>query len=471
MTSTTQRPDMWTSVTAEIARRSIRVLGVATVFAAAACNVDNLLDVKDPDIINPGDIQDPSGAQALRNGALARLVQITGGSATPSESFWLLGGLLADEWRSGDTFIERNEIDQRAIRIQNGNLENTTRLAHRARVTALQARKSTEANDPGIAAWQIAEMFLVQGYAENILAENLCNGIALSYVLNNAAVEGEPLTDSAVFATAVAHYDSALARLGTASDANSTRIRNRANVLKARSLMNLKRFREAGAAAALVPAGTAWFVRFSDNTWYNQIWSLNNSAGRYTLPATAEGPLQMDWVGAQDPRVPNCRGDTTRTSVCYLAGAQLPVVFDGASGLPRHAQLLWTQRTDSVAITNYVEAQLIVAEVQLDSADARWLTTLNTLRATVGLPALADPGTITGRQDLLFRERGFWLFGRGYRLGDLRRLIRQYGRTQDQVFPTGTYVKGGSYGPDVNFPIPQAEQNNSKFNACLDRKA
>ena len=56
-------------------------------------------------------------------------------------------------------------------------------------------------------------------------------------------------------------------------------------------------------------------------------------------------------------------------------------------------------------------------------------------------------------------------------MSDLRRLIRQYGRTQDKVFPTGVYFKGGSYGTDVNFPIPDSELLNPNFKGCIDRNA
>ena len=39
----------------------------------------------------------------------------------------------------------------------------------------------------------------------------------------------------------------------------------------------------------------------------------------------------------------------------------------------------------------------------------------------------------------------------------------------DAVFPTGAYHKGGSYGGDVNFPIPIEEENNPNGAGCLDR--
>jgi hypothetical protein len=58
------------------------------------------------------------------------------------------------------------------------------------------------------------------------------------------------------------------------------------------------------------------------------------------------------------------------------------------------------------------------------------------------------------------------------RLGDLRRLIRQYGRTQDKVFPTGTFFKTNTaYGDDVNFPVMREELANPEFTGCTNRSA
>ena len=53
----------------------------------------------------------------------------------------------------------------------------------------------------------------------------------------------------------------------------------------------------------------------------------------------------------------------------------------------------------------------------------------------------------------------------------MRRLVRQYGRTEDAVFPSGTFFKGGAYGDDMNFPIPFDEQNNPNSQMCTDRDA
>jgi hypothetical protein len=88
---------------------------------------------------------------------------------------------------------------------------------------------------------------------------------------------------------------------------------------------------------------------------------------------------------------------------------------------------------------------------------------------------LSDPGTQAGRVALLFREKAFWQFGRGHRLGDLRRLIRDYGRAADgsDTFPVGQHFQGGNYGVDLNLPVTTDEQtgNPTNFTGCLDRKA
>jgi starch-binding outer membrane protein, SusD/RagB family len=99
------------------------------------------------------------------------------------------------------------------------------------------------------------------------------------------------------------------------------------------------------------------------------------------------------------------------------------------------------------------------------------------------LAPLAPAATPTDQVNQLFKERAYWLFLTAHRLGDMRRLARPttapatdvagYGRGNEAVFPTGTYHKSGTYGTDVNSPIPQAEDNNPSFdrNACVASRA
>lgn len=141
----------------------------------------------------------------------------------------------------------------------------------------------------------------------------------------------------------------------------------------------------------------------------------------------------------------------------------------------------------NVVLADGVEARLIEAEAALAASDIdTWLAKLNALRAAVRslmvaryesyeahvpgpnnpdatLEPLTDPGDAAARLDLMLRERAFWLFNTGHRLGDMRRMIRSWGHTADAVFPSGAYHKGGTYGPDVNFPVPFNETQNPKL--------
>jgi hypothetical protein len=56
----------------------------------------------------------------------------------------------------------------------------------------------------------------------------------------------------------------------------------------------------------------------------------------------------------------------------------------------------------------------------------------------------------------------------------MRRLIRQYGRAANSVFPTGAWHKSGNYGSDVNVPVPFSETNNPNIppqQTCINRNA
>ena len=441
-------------------------LALASLASLAGCNLDKFLNVTDPDLINPSDLASAAGAEAQRIGALSAFNQATSGQVAGAEAtFFLYGGLLADEYRSGDTFIERNATDQRNVLDNNANIQQAIGILHSARVSAFRAHEALKKYAPAAPRYEIAEMYVVEAFAENMLAENLCNGIPLSYTLEGGSrILGTPLTDSAVFEKALLHYDTALVMLGTTTGDSADIVRHEAQVGRGRVLLNLGRFNQAAAAVAGVPTDFVWQQEHAQTTFSNVIWSLNISVGRYTIPES-EGPLGMNFQTANDPRVPVCKGGTAGCPATDSA------VFDPGATFPLWVQKIWPERDSPVTIASGVEARLIQAEALLNAGNATWLDTLNALRTRVGLGALADPGTAAARQDLLFREREFWLFSTGHRLGDLRRLIRQYSRTANQVFPNGNFIKGGSYGPDVNFPITQAEENNPNFHGCLDRNA
>jgi len=444
--------------------------------AASSCSADKILEVDVPDIIAPGAVTTPAGAEALRVGAFRQLNVATGGVETVEassaffDSMWLLSGLLADEFRSGDTFIERDETDRRAISESNALVEGGYRALQRARVDAALAELALAKYDPDAPVWKRAQMLFTQGYVETLLAEYFCSGVPIGDVDLSGPTRSSPsLTTEQALERAVAHFDAALALLADDDAAESDVARNAAAVGKGRALLGLARYADAAAAVADVPTEFAFGLETSATPINNAVWEFNLNERRYTV-GDADGGNGLDFFSANDPRLPRCEGGD---DVCTAAGAPDASVFDNsvAGVLPFYVQLVYPAKDAPFTLVNGVEARLIEAEAQLQAGGAGFLGTLNDLRATVGLGALADPGSAAARADLLFRERAFWLFATGHRLGDLRRLVRQYGRSADSVFPVGAFIKGGEYGDDVNFPISQAERNNPQFQGCLNRDA
>jgi hypothetical protein len=456
-------------------RMMLSALALAALGTTGACHSisDPLLQTTDPDIINPKDIATSDGAEAQRIGALGRLRDMTTSDGSiGQESMWMLDGLLADEWKSSDTFQQRDETDQRNVDPTNSIYTPAFRYIHRTRLAANQAIIGLRAYRPAPAS-NIGLMFFARGFAELQSAQSVCDGQIFSDATKEPIEYGSPISTTAAFQLAAASFDSATANAGT--DAGAATVLNLARVAKARALLGLKQYAAAGALVAPVPTNFTYNLTFAQVTGDNGLWSLNNSARRYTVQDSIERngsgtltiPNALPFVSAKDPRVP-----TTRTSN-NQRGFDGVTLYDG--------QTLWPTRESPVPLLNGIEARLIEAEAALQASDpATFMTKLNALRAptgagsggVAGLAPLADPGTQVDRENLLFRERAFWMFGRGTRTFDLRRLIRDYGRPATSFPGSGApFFKGGSYGKHVALPIPQAELNNSNAKACDPTKA
>jgi hypothetical protein len=371
---------------------------VAVAFVATACEVEEFLTVEDPDIVNPSDVASVAGANAVRLGALARFNAAT----TGAESLLLLGGLFSDEWNNGDSFIARQEIDQRVITPQNNFLTDANRQLHRTRLAAEQAVALLEEFNPTAPAWQLAEMYLVQAYVENLIAEHYCSGVVFSTVVSGVEEFGTPITTVQTFERALEHADAGLA-LVTGTAANDVRIRNALRVIRARILVNLNRHAEAATAVSGVPTTFEYETLHALTTTSNTIWNFNNLARRYSV-STGEGTNGMDFATANDPRIPVCQGGD---ALCRGIGVTQTTRDDLTR--PYYVQMMWPTAETSVTIISGIEARLIEAEAQLKAGDAAGaLATLNAARTTVaGLAPLTDAGSDAARLDQLFRERAF----------------------------------------------------------------
>lgn len=434
-------------IPSRLLRRRSPLVVVGAAILAAACSTDDILSVDAPEIIEPGVVVGATGAQALRAGIIGRVAAITSGG----EGLWFFGGLASDEWRGGDTFVQRNTADQRTVTETNSFLSGQYRAINRVRVESQRAIAALREADQPTA--QVSELFGFAAYSLALAGEHFCNGLTLGTINGTEPENGAPISTDEAFARAVAFADSGLAAAG--GNANATRFNS---VVKGRALLDRGRYAEAAAAVAAVPTTFAQLVYHSANAGDNQIWALNQSSRRYAV-ADREGINGLNFDTAEDPRV--------RVGPQGAARA-----FDNTTPF---LALFNYGRFDPAPIATGIEARMIQAEAALKAGDvAGWLAMLNRARSesgVAGLMPLADPGTADARIDLLFRERAFWMFGTGHRFGDLRRLVRQYGRPQTSVFPTGPYLKGGAYGDMVVFPLPIEERNNPNYKGCTDLSA
>jgi hypothetical protein len=402
----------------------------------AACS--SQLDVKTPDIISPGAVNNADGAIAAYNGAIGDFAFANDGDNGGTEGQILVSGVMTDEYTDVETFPTRIEYDSRAIDERNGTLTAVFFNLQKARVAL--------------------EMLALSGFTYVYFAENYCSAVPFSQRQPDGSIlYGAPLSTTQILDRAISRFDSAV---GVTTDPT---IRNLASVGKGRALLDKADFPGAAAAVAAVPPG-GYFTAHStsSNRQWNGVFVFNNQAPAGTARfgvADVEGTNGLNFRSALDPRVVTVKNGKG---------------FDNTSDLWVLGK--YTSATSPVPVATWVEAQLIAAEAQLQAGNgAGMVTSLNALRADATdnggfttLAPLADPGTQVGRENLLFRERAFWLFATGHRLGDLRRLARPpYNRAVNTIYPIGAYVHASTvYGNNTELPVPFDERNNPNYTGC-----
>jgi alpha-tubulin suppressor-like RCC1 family protein len=377
---------------------------------------------------------------ALINPVLAFTQSWVGDGAVNSDGVVVHGGLLADEWQSSDTFITRRDIDRRTVAPDNVTVTQAYNRLTVAR-TALEfeaARlQSVSPSDP-----RIGQLLTLAGFTYLAFAEHFCSGVPLD----------DPdvgLSTADLFTLASTRFAEAMGGPIDASYMTGARVGS------ARAQLGLGNPAAAAVAAAAVPLAFVLNTAHSTNSGEgNGVFLLNTQQERITL-AHSEGANGLRFRST-DPRVP-----WTRTE------GGTDIGFNGIT--PQYDLLKYASVSSPVQLASGVEARLIEAEASLRSSNViDFLAGLNALRAVASLPPLTDPGSDAARADLLFQERALWLFATGHRLGDVRRLIAQYGRSEANVLPIGAFALGGTYGTDANLPVPLAARG-AAYTGCTIR--
>lgn len=456
--------------------RAARALlaAAALVVGVVGCKPNDILAVDDIDVAQPGSVADSSALSAVLAGAIGDFGNAYNGGGDFNQI--TLAGQLADELYNTETFPTRIEVDQRRQQVTNGSLSNLFYATHQARASAQRAAEAYAKFAPtGVG---FATALNIGAVTYILFAENYCGSVPISRETSPGVFEfGPALTTQQLLTGAIAKADSALtiATSGVGAAATKTREQQFARLAKARALLDLNR--PADAVTAIggtggVPTTFQYNYTHSELTGRqnNGTWGVTVSVARFGVP-DKEGTNGFPFLSegdlsgtVKDPRVSNTkRGGNGRG-------------FDNST-------LQWMQqkypaRASLVTIGDGVEARLIEAEAALRAGNyagaGGTLEILNGLRSNAAvltargyaagsLAALPAAGSQTAQVDQFFKERAYWLYLTSHRLGDLRRLITQYSRTAESVFPTGTYHKSGTYGTDVNTPVPQAEENNPNF--------
>jgi tetratricopeptide (TPR) repeat protein len=423
----------------------------------AACDLDTLLEAEDPFTVTPGTARDTANLETLYAGARSWFAQGYGGVQNDEGGIILQSGLMSDELYAADNFNTRRAVDRRVIDYDLSNASSDAAFLHlqRARAEALNAIDVYE-DSPRAGNERHAELYSIAAFSIVMLAENYCAGIPLSRISESGTTFGEPMSAIELYELAISYFDEALGM----PDAGAVQ-HNLARVGKGRALLNLGRFAEAAQAVAAVPTSFVFNIDYAGGSFVtpNPIYNFNFEEKRISV-SLREGSLNRGLpygtVAPTDPRV-----EISPDSLVSNSGE-----------VPLWRQLKYTSQDSPVPLATGIEARLIEAEALLSGGNSTaYVGTLNTLRASVGLTALTAPATPAARVDQFFAERAYWLWLTGHRLSDMRRLIRQYNRTQDTVFPTGVTGYGLSYGTDVTLPIPYEEVNNPNYTVCANRGA
>jgi hypothetical protein len=459
-------------------------LGVVVAAAVLiGCDTDRILQVEDPDVARPEALQGAAALPTLRAGAIGNFGVAYNGGASDVEQVHL-SALVSDEFINTETFPTRIEIDQRAMTLTNTSLLGTFFDLTRARASGeLAIRTYKESAVTTADSTGFPEVLALNGFTYILFAENYCGGVPISVQEPDGSFTfGAAENTNTLLDSAISKFDQALAVPGAPL---TTAFRSLASVGKGRALVNKGDYAAAALAVAAVATTFQYNYLHSETTGRqnNGTWALTVSVGRFGvgnveagvgLPYRSEGNLKQ--VGTTpDPRVAD--------SLARRGANANPNGFDGAT--PQWIQAKYPLRPSAITIADGVEARLIEAEAALAAGDAPGaLVILNALRSNAALlalrgypagslPPLVLQATPAAQVDQLFKERAYWLFLTSHRLGDLRRLVRQYSRPVNTVFPNGPYFKGGTYGNNVNVPVPFQEQNNPEYvpGSCVQDQA
>jgi starch-binding outer membrane protein, SusD/RagB family len=418
-------------------RRTAWVAVLGLVGLLGACDtLDRALEVEAPSRIPAANLNDPTSATLLLNGAIADF-------ECAFNAYTVMSGLVGEELMDATQTADRWPYDRREVQPSDGRYATFGCEALGVYTPLSTARWAAENALNRLEGWTDAQMpagmnrtsmiataATYSGYAHVLLGEGFCSGV----VLGPDLAPGGEASRADLFRRAEERFARAIE---AAQAANNTEMLNTARVGRARARLNLGNPSGAAADARLVPANFVRNVTASTvaTRRYNRVFQQNNE-GQAVSVAPEFRNLTVD--GVPDPRV-----RVTDTGRNATDGTRIWV------------QNKYTGLASSLPLATGREARLIVAEAE---GGQTAIDIINGFRTQAGLPRFAG-GTPAQIRAEVIEERRRELFLESHHIGDVQRYQLPLRPATGTVFP-----KGGTYGNTTCLPLPNVERlNNPAF--------
>lgn len=453
-----------------ISRATIYAWTMLSTLVLSGCSLDSIVKVDKPQFGTDIDHE----YFDTREGSLALLHSVMGTfqeavSITSQNVSYFTDELVSRPTNSSDGYLGDYSPDSRFEVVDwrgfSGVQLRSYPLLHTTRIKSSHARYFLRRQADSSLNYAISAAYSFEGYAIAMLAENVCSGVPLSQSpYGEGAVYSRGLPTDSLFIMAVAKFDSAIA-----IQHDSVRFKTLAKVGKARALLSLGRFQEAADVITDIDEGETFNLTYTEAATpvtdgstpqaLDAFWSMPQ-VYRLSEIINREGANGMVWYSnpaSIDPRVPV-------TVIPNNGSFSFPSVV---------RQTKFNSGNVTFKLASWTDAKMVEAEYLLSKADPNWIVPVNEARRSIGINDTTAPSTEAQKIDLLFRERAFWFYGQGTRLSDMRRLVRQYGRAVNSVYPIGLYTSSRevfSYGDASTFiPTPAEFIENYNYDGCIHK--
>jgi hypothetical protein len=437
------------------ARRTLAGAALLAVTTLGAC--DSLLEVENPQVVEPEELNDPYYLTLLQNG-------VVGDFQRAYDDVVLFGGVFTDELRNHASFAEEPLIDQRQVESNNGTVAlvytqlQRTRALSDSSIGRFRALRADSAEFD----LRLARVLAYGGMTYVLMAEHLCEApvnVSRAYtpreLLDTFALPR--FEDAIQVATAARAAAAAALPVNAAGVAGADSLLALARVGAARASLNLYGMTNNAAYrlkaieyASAVPAGFLFYSYYSDQAeeLNNLVWArLTN-----TISASVTN-TPFEALRGLDPRIPMPTTQETAVGGLKVYVPNSPTAYSTYNSTQPGAEFA---RGSWIRMASGLEARYIRAEAEGPTADNVAFIETRRLLAPTGTAETTADNFYANLRDQ--RRRDFYLDA--HRLGDLRRYRTQYGdieefnEFQQGLYPGSTII---SYANQYCLPMNLAE--------------